>query len=619
MGMVVILLGYLISYTMSQIFSSQTLVPHKKAVVAGTGLTLELKEIELPFYQGNRLPVTFQDRVINPRVTMDVLRPMIWEAMAKANLDKDLEIDKEAALGDFEAFLEKLHEYLHELGDTMINDGLHTLGQAPEGDRLTEYTAQLTRIANGEVPSLREAAVTALGHDLDDLLANKGRVLSHYKGFTGGQLINKAHNLALAMIGELAEEGFKTEMAPAIARRHCPVKPGPVTQTLEYVAGHLVPNIRRCSEEIDSSLTALSGRFVKPGPSGAPSRGQADILPTGRNFYSVDPNKIPSPAAWEVGKSLGDALLERYQQEKNSYPESVGILVYGSTTMRSKGDDIAEIYYLMGLKPVWQKGSGNVIGPEVIPAKELGRPRIDVVPRVSGFFRDAFSNLMERIDEGVAMVSSLGEPPESNMIRKHVLADIEEYKAQGMSKEEARREATFRVFGCPPGTYGGGVSALVESKNWESQNDLGNNYIRYSAHAYGKGSYGKQKPENFKRHLARMDVTVKNEDSREYDMMSCTDYYNYYGGLIVAAKTVRGSYPVSIMGDSADPQKVRMLTTAEEAKHVLRSRLVNPKWLKGMKRHGYKGAGDISHMMDVMLGWDATAEVIDDWMYAAIA
>jgi cobaltochelatase CobN len=123
----------------------------------------------------------------------------------------------------------------------------------------------------------------------------------------------------------------------------------------------------------------------------------------------------------------------------------------------------------------------------------------------------------------------------------------------------------------------------------------------------------------YRRQLARMDVTVKNEDSREYDMMSCTDYYNYYGGMIVAVKTVRGTLPFAVMGDSSDPKRVKIRTTNEEAKHVLRSRLVNPKWIKGMKRHGYKGAGDISHVMDIVLGWDATGEVIDDWMYEKIA
>jgi cobaltochelatase CobN len=397
-------------------------------------------------------------------------------------------------------------------------------------------------------------------------------------------------------------------------------QPSPEAEkALTYIADTLVPNIRRCAEEIDYAFTGLRGGFVPPGPSGAPTRGQADILPTGRNFYSVDPNKIPTPAAWEVGVRLGDALIERYLQDSGRYPDNIGILVYGTTTMRTRGDDIAEIYYLMGLRPVWAKGSGNVTGLEVIALSDLGRPRLDVTPRISGFFRDSFPNLVARIDEAVHMVAALNEPPESNFLRRNVVKDLEAYRRQGLDEEDAFREATFRVFGCPPGTYGAGVAELVESKNWETQEDLGNNYIRYSSHAYGRDSYGQQKPEVYRRHLARMDVTVKNEDSREYDMMSCTDYYNYYGGMIVAAKTVRGSLPFAVMGDSADPKRVRMRTTAEEAKHVLRARLVNPKWLAGMQRHGYKGAGDISHMMDVVLGWDATAEVIDDWMYAKIA
>ncbi len=546
---------------------------------------------------------------------MKILRPMIWEAVEAANLDKDLEVTEAKVMADFDNFLEDLHSYLQDLGDTMINDGLHTLGQVPDDERLIEFIAQLTRLANGDVPSLREALVQEMGYVLDDLLENKGKRLAKYNNQTGGQIIATAHGGALDIIKRMADTEWDRGTVSWISDNL------QVQEALLYICDTLVPNIRLCSEELDASLTSMAGGFVRPGPSGAPTRGQADILPTGRNFYSVDPNKIPSPAAWEVGKRLGDALIERYLSETSNYPDSVGILVYGGATMRTRGDDIAEIYYLMGLKPIWQKGSGNVSGLEVIPASELGRPRLDVVPRVSGFFRDAFPNLMEQIDEAVAMVSALNEPPETNILRRNVLADIEEYKRQGLSDEEAQREATFRVFSCPPGTYGAGVSELIESKNWETQDDLGNNYIRYSAHAYayGQGSYGKQKPKNFRRLLARMDVTVKNEDSREYDMMSCTDYYNYYGGLIVAAKTVRGTLPLAIMGDSADPKRVRMRTTFEEAKHVLRSRLVNPKWLDGMKRHGYKGAGDISHMMDVVLGWDATAEVIDDWMYEAVA
>ena len=183
-----------------------------------------------------------------------------------------------------------------------------------------------------------------------------------------------------------------------------------------------------------------------------------------------------------------------------------------------------------------------------------------------------------------------------------------------MTEEDAWRLATLRVFGCPPGTYGAGVEELIETKAWETRN-LGENYIRYSAHAYGEGYYGEQRPRAFRQLLSRMEVTVKLEDSREYDMLSCTDFYNYYGGLIAAAATVRGEMPLALVNDSSDPRRVMLRSTQEEAKHVLRARLLNPKWLEGMKRHGYKGAGDISKVMDILIGWDATAEVMEDWMY----
>ncbi|WDN88744.1 cobaltochelatase CobN [Desulfosarcina sp. BuS5] len=561
----------------------------------------------------------YADAKIEDPGKISILRSMIWEAVCQADLDKDLELDEKEAFSDFDLFLEKLHSYLSELGDTMINDGLHIMGKAPENDRLVEFLVQLTRLSSGDVPSLRESVLGALGYDYDELLVNKGRVLPHFKEQTGGRIIQSAHEACLEMVKKLEENRFDTAFIDTIVESCLGRSNINVAASLSYICEVLTPNIRLVTEEIDSSLTGFNGGFVLPGPSGAPTRGQADILPTGRNFYSVDPNKIPTPGAWDVGKRLGNALIERCLKETGKYPENIGIIVWGGSTMRSKGDDIAEIYYLMGVKPVWAGGSGNVTGLEVIPLSELGRPRLDVTPRISGFFRDSFPNLVERIDEAVRMVAALKESPESNILRRNVLRDVNSYIKEGMTEKEAMREATFRVFGCPPGTYGAGVSELVESKNWKTREDLGNNYIRYTAHAYGKGSYGKQKPAAFRNLLSRMDLTVKNEDSREYDMMSCTDFYNYYGGLIVASKTVRGKLPFAMVGDSADPKRVKMRTTFEEAKHVLRSRLVNPKWLEGMKRHGYKGAGDISHMMDVVLGWDATAEVIDDWMYKKIA
>jgi cobaltochelatase CobN len=549
---------------------------------------------------------------------LPVMAGLLWDAVKKADLDQDLKVTEEDVRENTDDFLKHLHEYLSDLADTMISDGLHVMGVAPEDERLVCFLTQLTRLPNGDVPSLREEVLLAMGHHYEEAVEHRGEALAHFGGFTGGQLIATAQKRSEALVRALAANEYAAAAIPAIVAAEFGVAQPRVEVPLHYVATRLLPNVRRVGEEIQATLRALAGGFVEPGPSGAPSRGQADILPTGKNFYSVDPRMIPSRAAWEVGKSLGDSLLERYRQEEKDYPRSLGIIVWGGPTMRSRGDDIAEILYLLGVRPRWL-ANGVVDGLEIIPARELGRPRIDVVPRISGFFRDSFPNLVTLIDDAVAMVAALQEPPETNFIRQHVYADLEDYRQNGMSEEDAWRAATLRVFGCPPGTYGAGVAELVESKAWQTRKDLGDVYIRYSAHAYGKGMYGDQRPQTFRRLLSRVDVTVKNEDSREYDMLSCTDFYNYYGGLIAAVETVRGKMPVALAGDTSDPRRAKLRSTAEEAKHILRSRLLNPKWLDGLKRHGYKGAGDISKVMDILIGWDATADVMEDWMYERVA
>ncbi len=547
-----------------------------------------------------------------------ILTAMLWEAVVNADLHHDLEFSESMLQEDREEFLRKVHAYLSELSDNMINDGLHTMGVPPAGEPLIEMLAQLTRQANGDAPSLRESVATALGYDYESALEHRGESFDGSRGRTGGEIITEAYGLCLELIRRLAEKNYAAGAVPKAVEQRLGRRVDEVERALGYVCERLVPAIRRTTDEIDACLAGFEGRFIPPGPSGAPTRGQADILPTGRNFYSVDPRTIPSKAAYETGIRLGDALLQRYLNETGEYPKSVGMIVWGGPAMRSKGDDLGEILYLLGLRPVWQ-GNGIVAGLEVVPLEELRRPRIDVVPRISGFFRDAFPNLVDLIDRAVKMVALLEESDETNFIRRHVQSDAALYRKDGKSEDEAWALARLRVFGCPPGTYGAGVEELIESKNWETQDDLADNYIRYSAHAYGQGVYGSTEPRAFRTLLSRMEVTVKNEDSREYDMMSCTDFYNYYGGLIAAAKSVRGTAPRSYVGDASDPRRLGLRSTDEETKFVLRSRLLNPKWLEGMKRHGYKGAGDISKVMDIIIGWDATAEVMEDWMYDRVA
>jgi cobaltochelatase CobN len=557
----------------------------------------------------------YQDAGRQDESKIPVMEALVWDAAVEADIDKDLGITEDDARKDFSSFMERIHGYLEDISDTMIADGLHTFGTYPEGARLTEFAVQLTRLPNGDVPSLRESVISSLGFDYDELIENKGKTAPGFNGKSGGQIIARGHSHCLALVKKLEERDFAGEYVMDSIQSELKKNDPQVEQALRYITEKLVPNIKKSTEEITAALTALNGLYVEPGPTGAPSRGEADILPTGKNFYSVDPSKLPSPGAWEVGQRLAHALIEKSRKETGKDPEQVAIYITGTSTMKTKGDCISEVLFLMGVRPVWKQG-GVVKGLEIIPLEELGRPRYDVTVRFTGFFRDSFPNLMSLIDDGVKMVSALNEPAESNILKRNIYRDREEYMRQGMSEEEAAEEAGFRIFSCPPGTYGAGVSELVESKNWEAREDLGNSYINWSSHAYdGKKVYGTQKPETFKKVLSRVDATVHNSESREYDMFSCTDYYNYYGGLIAAVKTVKGSYPMSTYGDSSDPKRVKVRTTEEEAKHVFRARLLNPKWINGLKRHGYKGAGDLSHMMDVVLGWDATAEVVDHYMY----
>ncbi len=588
------------------------IVDHMPPPLTNAGLYEDLAELEnlLADYQAARL----QDQG-----KLDLLVDMIWEAAEKAEITKDLNLDKAHALADVENFLETLHETLGEIADTAISDGLHVLGQPPEGRPLVTTLVQMTRLANGEVPSLRRTVAAALGFDADFLAQNRGKVMDTKTGETGGQLLGKVHDLCENMVADLLSDYGNPEAVTSLQHRHLGHCDTAITDVLRFIRDDLKPRIEKTTNEQRACLDALEGRFVPPGPSGAPSRGQAHILPTGRNFFSVDPQKIPTPAAWETGKKLADALIVRYREEHGHYPDNVGLILWASPTMRSKGDDVAEILYLLGVRPVWQKGSGNVRGVEIIPSAELGRPRIDVTPRVSGIFRDAFPLLMDLIDKAVQMVAALEEKPDSNFIRRHVLRDVKDFTDNGLNAADAFRQATFRIFGSPPGSYGAGVAQLVESKQWETTDDLGEMYIRWSSHAYGQGVFGKPAESVFRKTLGRMAVTVKNEDSREKDMMACTDFYNYHGGLITAVHAVQGRRPFSLAGDSADPDQVKVRTTTEEARHIFRSRLLNPKWLEGLKRHGYKGAGDISKAMDIILGWDATADVVDDHMYQRFA
>jgi cobaltochelatase CobN len=548
---------------------------------------------------------------------LNILRSLIWETVLNANLQRDLGITEDAALNDFDAFLERLHAYINELSDTQITDGLHILGEPPSGTRLDEFLVALTRLNNGDVPSLRQSIAELKGYDYDILLTKRGELRPD--GRTNGDVINELNSLALELITQFHTSDFKAENIPNLIQAVLGNNSINVEKCLNYLSTFLVPALMATTDELAHTISACNGAYVPTGPSGAPTRGMADILPTGRNFYSIDPRCVPSAAAWQVGISLGDALLARYLKEEGKYPETVAIVVWATDCMRTNGDDIAEILYLMGIKPVWELSSGRVVGLEPIPLEQLKRPRIDVTARISGLFRDTFPNIIHLLDEAVIMVSQLKETADKNYIVKHVEKEIAESIGLGIDPIKARQEACYRIFGDIPGGYGSGVNEAIDTKNWKDQNDLANIYINWGCYVYGKQNFGLTAPELFKKRLSQVNLTVKNWDQREYDTLQVDDTYSYHAGMDVAIKTLTGKAPSSYYGDSTDPKRVKIRSTAEEIKYCFRARLVNPKWIESLKRHGYHGAAEFSKQMDYVIGWDATEEVIEDWMYTDIA
>jgi len=336
----------------------------------------------------------------------------------------------------------------------------------------------------------------------------------------------------------------------------------------------------------------------------------------GRNYFSIDPDIIPSRSAWDTGRRMADKLIERYVNERGSYPHEIAFIIWATDTMKTNGDDVAYILWLMGVRPKWSDSNGQVTDLEIVPLEELGRPRIDVSVRITGLFRDTFPNLIDMIDDAVRLVASLDETDEENYLASNLRKDMVENLAKGMGIDEAKDNASTRIFGCPPGCYGPGVNHAIESKEWESVKDLADLYIAWGSYAYGRGKEGVQMKDTFIKRFSKSDITIKNMPDRELDSLDIDDVYGYLGGMNAFTRAYGVKDEVmSVIGDGSDPDNVRVRKTDEEIKFLFRTKVLNPKFLDGLKRHGFRGVGEISKLTEYIFGWDATSDVIDDWMY----
>jgi cobaltochelatase CobN len=603
-------------------------------------------------------PLATLNDLVNEYYTLEKLDPLklpivqqqIWDVIQQAQLTADLDVrammsrdhgdhthewDDEltpegvpATLAEMSGnevahLVEDIDGYLCELGTAQIRDGLHVLGEMPP---LPDTLRALTRLPNVGAPGLQSSLARAFGWALDDLLAAPGRRLDTDRECAGtvcrthADVLERIEVISRDLFVRLEDAGFQATSVEAVQRDVLGTVIDEVSLTLRFVCDPLSPALEQTSDEIEHVLDALEGRFIPPGPSGAPTRGMAHVLPTGRNFYAVDPRALPSQAAWKVGQQLARELLDRYLKEEGRYPEMIGLGAWGTSQMRTHGDDVAEVLALLGVEPIWDPRSRRIDDVALVPLDRLERPRIDVTLRISGFFRDAFPHLITLIDNAVALVVSQDEPLDRNYPRKHYLADIErDGAATDVSPEEADARARYRIFGAKPGTYGAGIQQLLETRHWETDSDFATVFVEWGGYAYGQDVDGVDARSVFVERLRAVEVAVHNQDNREHDIFDSDDYYQFHGGMIASIRSLTGRQPKTYVGDSSRPDMPRVRDLREEALRVYRTRVINPKWLESIMRHGYKGGLELTATVDYIFGFDATAHVAPDFVYEGLA
>ncbi|WP_459190787.1 cobaltochelatase subunit CobN [Halosimplex sp. J119] len=538
---------------------------------------------------------------------------------------------------DVDELVERVHEYLTDVKTTQIRKGLHTMGEPPAGDRLTEYLVALTRLENPGAPSLRESVAGVLGVDYD-AMRNRPGEYDDALGMSYAQAADAVYERSLDLVETLADHGFDLPASEAEAgpddettmnllvvdidplgdARARSGAHDDLREVLDFICEEAAPRVRGAEDEIPQTAEALSGEYVPPGGSGAPTRGGVDLLPTARNFYTLDPRKVPAKSAWEVGREVAHGVAERHRDEEGEYPEEIGVVAWGTPTVRTRGETIAQVLALMGVEPVWTD-AGRIDNVEPIPLDELGRPRIDVTTRVSGLFRDAFPQAASVVHDAVDAVVALDEPHERNYVKKHVEEDAAALEADGMDGSDAESAAKHRVFTTRPGGYGAGTNKAVDEGNWEDRSDLADVYVQWGGYALGSRGKTTEAHDAFERRLGSVEATAKIEDTAEQDEFDSSDWYAFHGGFITAVTEAAGEEPASYVGDSSDPDNVDVYTNEEKVRKAMRARVLNPDWLDSMEDHDYKGAGDLSSTVDVVLGWDATTGVVSDALWESVA
>jgi cobaltochelatase CobN len=553
----------------------------------------------------------YEAQTLDPnRVTL--VRDRLVKLIRQEHLHQELGFDCELSEDRIAAVLTQADGYLCELKEAQIRDGLHILGQCPTGRQLRDLVVAIARNPNAKRLGLTRALALDWQLDFDPLTTDLGEQLpAPHPHLPTCRLVGDAVTVLEDYAAALVDQIMAEAEMPAVGEN--------TKQELEWVRDHLLPALRQTDQEMVNLLRGLDGQYVASGASGAPTRGRPEVLPTGRNFYAVDIRAIPTEAAWDIGRKAAETLVERYTQEHGEYPKTLGLSIWGTSTMRTGGDDLAQAMALLGVQPVWDGVSRRVIDFEILPLSVLGRPRVDVTLRISGFFRDAFPNLIDLFDSAVTAVAGLEESADQNPLAAQVKTETQRWVTEGLTLEQAQARSRYRIFGSKPSAYGAGLQGLIASQNWTSEADLARAYINWSAYAYTRNTEGKSAPEAFTQRLGTLQVVLQNQDNREHDLLDSDDYYQFQGGLTAAVRALSDNNPTLYYGDNSQVAQPKVRKLSEEIARVYRSRVINPKWIAGVMRHGYKGAFEMAATLDFLFAYDATTHCVEDYMYTGVA
>jgi len=563
--------------------SYAVIVDHMQTTLTSSETYGDLKELEDAIASYNLSKATEKGRA-------HALEHVILDLLEKTRLAEEMKLEALLKSGaSFEGILAKAHDRISEIYSTQIPDGMHIFGQIPEGEKKVDLIHAILRFDSEMKKFLQGLLDKEIDEREQDTLAKM-----FIRSFLAADCDADSNDDCDPSISILGDD-LKNHDASAIA----------------LMRERVLDLSRRieASQEMKSLLHGMEGGFIEPGPSGLITRGKPEVLPTGRNFYSLDPATVPSKAAWRVGRKLAYLLIKKYQEEKGRIPENVAMYWMASDIMWAEGEQLAQMLFLLGVEPVWK--GGRVTGYRVMSLDELKRPRIDVTVRASGITRDCFFGCIELLDSAIQEVAALDEPAEMNYLKKH--------QAASSSGASERKGGLARIFASRPGTYGNGVNLAVYASAWKDEKDLNDVFMQWNSYAYGKGVFGEEAPNALARQLKSVDLTFNKTVTDEYDLLGCCCYFGTYGGLTSAARELSGHEISTYYGDTRDRENADIRTLAEEVRRVVRTRLLNPKWIEGMKRHGYKGASDISKRVGRVYGWEATTREVDDWIFDDIA